>query len=831
METNDTTTLEPNTKRMESTNTEHLNDSTQTKEITSTKFQKYIRILWIIFAVPFVLLAIIFTLVATGQMGFMPTFGELEDPKRNIASEILSSDQQLLGKYYMENRSIVSFEEISPYLVNALVATEDIRFREHSGIDGKALLRVAFGVFTGSHRGGGSTITQQLAKNLFPRDTSRYSNKLSYYFFMMTTKFKEWVTAIKLERNYTKKEIIVMYLNTVPFGSQAYGIKSASRTFFNASPDSLKIQEAAVLIGLLKAPSYYSPVRNPERSKNRRNTVFSQMLKYELITKAEFDSLSQLPIKLDYSVRSHNEGLSPYFREYLRVALTAHKPDRAHYASWQTQKFEEDSIEWETNPLYGWCNKNRKPNGEPYNLYEDGLKIFTTIDANMQYYAEEAVSRHLATTVQPAFYKIKQGNKKAPFSWQLSDQEIADIIYRAMQRSERYRVLKEAKWDSAKIRQNFEKPIRMQVFRWKTVKEGETPDQWYEEVDTVMTPIDSIIHYKYQLRAGFVSIEPNTGHVKAYVGGMNHTHFKYDHVKSSRRQVGSTFKPFIYSMAMIDGYSPCHRVANIPYSIEMPEGQPVYTPKYSPSKFDGKMITLRTGLALSLNQISAWIMKNYNPQAVIDIIRKMGVKSPIDAVPAICVGSAEVTLFEMVGAYGTFANKGVFVEPIVVAKIEDRNGNVLASFKPKKNQAINEENAFLMLNLMQAVVDMGTAHRLRFKYKLTNQIAGKTGTTNENSDAWFIGITPQLVSGAWVGGEERSIRIESGGLGQGASAALPIWAYYMQNVYNNTNLKYSKSDRFEEPMNELSVEMDCQKYEQEQIKNSNYNDELEDEIF
>lgn len=795
------------------------------------KENKYLRILWLLFALPFLFLFIVFFLISTGNMGFMPTFEELENPKRNLASEIISSDNTLLGKYYQENRTIVTFEDISPYLVNSLIATEDIRFHKHSGIDGKALLRVAYGVLTGNRRGGGSTVTQQLAKNLFPRDTTIYTNKISFMWNMMITKFKEWVTAVKLEKKYTKQEIIVMYLNTVPFGSGAYGIKSAARTFFNTSSDSLKIQEAALLVGVLKAPTRYSPVLNPENSVARRNTVLSQMEKYDFISPQEYDSLSNMPIELDYNVRSHNEGLSTYFREYLRTTLGANKPKREHYASWQYQKYVQDSIEWETNPMYGWCNKHFSPDGKPYNLYKDGLKIYTTINAKMQKYAEGAVAQHLAGYLQPMFFKKKANQKKAPFTWRLTQDEIDQIIYRAIRRSERYRVLRNMGLDSAEIRENFKKPTRMRVFRWKKVEEDKIPDVWSEEVDTVMAPVDSILYYKHYLRAGFMSFEPHTGYVRAYVGGINYRHFKYDHVKLSRRQVGSTFKPFVYTLAMIDGLSPCYKIANVAYSIEMPDDQPVYTPRFSHSKFDGKKITIKRGLSLSLNQISAWIMRRYTPQSVIDITRKMGVRSPIDPVPSICVGAAEVTLYEMVGAYGSYANKGVYTEPIFVTRIEDRNGNIITRFAPSKNQAINEETAYLMLHLMQGVVNSGTASRLRYKYGLKNQIAGKTGTTNDNADGWFIGITPKLISGAWVGGEERSIRFASGYLGQGSSMALPIWALYMKKVYNDPSLIYSTDDRFQEPNFELSTEIDCSKYNQESDKMKRDNIIYSDEIY
>lgn len=805
------------------------------------RFKLFSRTLWIIFIVPVVAVIVLFTLISYGALGFMPSFEELENPKSNLASEVLSSDQSLLGKFYKQNRTVVTFEEISPYLVNALVATEDERFYEHSGIDGKALLRVIWGVATGNRRGGGSTITQQLAKNLFPRDTIRNRSKLSRMFHIGIIKFKEWVTAVKLERNYTKKEIIVMYLNTVPFGHQAFGVKSAARTFFNKSSDSLKVEEAALLIGLLKAPTRFSPRLHPENSIHRRNVVLAQMKRNDFLDKQSFDSLKQIPIKLDYHVQSHKEGLCPYFREYLRTTMTASKPEREDYPDYMYQSFVDDSLEWKTNPLYGWCYKNPKPDGKPYNLYKDGLRIYTTINSSMQRHAERAVAEHIGGTLQHAFYKDITKLKHPPFSWRMKEKDIEKIMYRTMLRSERYRVLKDAGLDSAAIRKNFNTPVEMTVFRWKPIKrnrwgkpKGKLPQNMTEYLDTVMTPMDSILYYKKILRAGFMSMEPQTGYVRAYVGGIDYKHFKYDHVTESRRQVGSTFKPFLYTLAMIDGMSPCYKVANVPQRFFIPNQNKVYEPQYSDSKRKGEMVTLKYGLAMSLNQISAYLMKRYPPQAVIDIARKLGITSPIDPVPSICVGAAEITLSEMVAAYGTYANKGIQVKPLFVTRIEDKNGNVITIFKPEKKEALSEETAYLMIEMMRGVVQIGTSTRIRYRYKLTNDIAGKTGTTNNNSDGWFIGITPNLVSGAWVGGEERSIHFRSTTLGQGANMALPIWARYMKKVYSDKILNVNK-ERFDEPLFELSVETDCDKYEQQQHENEfDEDDELlndEGDIF
>lgn len=788
-------------------------------EMTSEYKKKAVKVWWIVVFTPIFLTLVLFTLISSGNMWFlpenlrfMPTFEELENPESNLAAEIMSADQQLLGKYYRENRTVVRFENLPPVLVNALVATEDIRFYDHSGIDARGLFRVLIRtVIFRQKSGGGSTITQQLAKNLFPRDKKERS-KLSKLAVTIITKLKEWVIAVKLERNYTKEEILAMYFNTVEFGSQAFGIKSAARTFFNKSPDSLRLEEAAVLVGVLKAPSWLSPIRNPERSMHRRNVVLSQMKKYGFISKEVFDSTKVLPLITEYNVQSHLRGLGTYFREYLRKIMTARKPERKNYRSYQYQKFTEDSLNWTNNHLYGWCNKNKKPNGEKYNLYSDGLKIYTTINSRMQHYAEQAVKEHLGGYLQPLFFKTKKGRRKAPFDWKVTDKQIRRILYLSMIRSERYRVLSEAKVDSAAIVKNFNIPTRMHVFSWQG------------DIDTVMTPMDSIRYYKYFLHAGVMSMEPQTGYVRAYVGDIDYRHFKFDNVMIAKRQVGSTFKPIIYTIAMMPGgFSPCHKIPNIPVTFKMPDGQKDYTPRYSRSKLDGKMITLKTGLALSLNQISAWIMKQYNPATFVQLARKMGIVSEIPEVYSICVGAAEIRLAEMVAAFDTYLNKGIYVEPIFVTRIEDKNGNIISTFKPKKREVISEGTAYRMLKLMQGVVDGGTSTRLRYTYKFTNEIAGKTGTTNDNSDGWFMGMVPNLITGVWVGGEERSIRFASSTYGQGSSMALPIWAYYMREVYIDEDLGISKA-KFEIPDNNDGIEIDCSRYKErvsefEQISN------------
>ncbi len=815
------------------------------------KFKKFKIIYWSILLVPFILIGIIFILVSNEVFGKLPGFEELENPKSNLATEIYSSDQRLLGKFFRENRTSVDFKEVSSNVLNALVATEDARFYSHSGIDARALGRVLKGILTFNLDGGGSTISQQLAKNLYKiRTGSEYKTGLSGKPNQVITKLKEWVTAVRLERNYTKQEIIVMYLNTVDFGSNAFGIKSAARTFFNTSADSLKLEEAAVLIGLLKAPTKYSPRLNPENSFFRRNTVLEQVEKYqnELSdlngyipqTKEYYDSLQALPIKLDFSVQSHTKGIAKHFREYIRALMYKKKPvapkkpkkkkwndkgykkykrDKASYEI-KFDKYLEDSTEWSDNQLYGWCNKNSKPDGTNYNIYKDGLKIYTTINYQMQQYAEAAMKEHLSEYLQPLFYKRHKGRKKAPFSWKITNKQISAILETAKKRSERYRSIKNKK-DTAFISKSFNTPVKMKVFSWKG------------PIDTVMTPMDSIKYYKFFLHSGLMSLEPQTGYVRAYVGDIDYDYFRFDNVSLAKRQVGSTFKPFVYSIAMEDKMSPCHKIPNIPVTIELPEGQnpPTWTPQFSSNeKLDGKMITLKTGLANSLNQTSAWIMKKYGATKIRDMAYRTGIKTKIPAVEALCVGAADLRLSEMVAAYDTYANGGIHTEPVYVTRIEDKNGNVIARFKAKSREALNANTAYRMIDLMKGVVDKGTSTRLRYKYGFTNEIAGKTGTTNDNSDGWFIGFVPNLVTGVWVGGEERSIRFLSTHDGQGANMALPIWALYMQRIYKNGKLGISK-EKFKKPPVYDGVILDCDDFEQEGEGDENFGDDEDIDIF
>ena len=677
-------------------------------------------------------------------------------------------------------------------MVKALIATEDARFESHSGIDGKALMRVVWGMLTNTDKGGGSTITQQLAKNLFPRQ--------KHFSFIGTgfAKLREWVTAIKLERNYTKEEIAALYLNTVDFGSQAFGIKSAARTYFDKTPAELNIQESALLIGILKAPSWFHPVRNKERAAKRREVVLHQMLKYKYITTAEYDSLKMIPVDMGhFSVQDHNSGLATYFREYLRAMLMAEKPRKEEYDD--PAGYLADSIRWDRDPAYGWINKNKNSDGNAYNLYKDGLKIYTTVNSKMQRYAEEAVTEHLSADLQPAFFKHWKGNNHAPYD--MSDKnEIKKLEQSSKKRSDRYISMRKAGISSDSIELSFNTPIPMRVFSWKG------------ELDTVMSPMDSIRYHKWFLQAGLMSMEPQTGYVRAYVGGINFKHYKYDHVVVGRRQVGSTFKPFVYTVAMQDGeLSPCSQVANVQYTIDA-NGKP-WSPANSSDYKEGQMVTLKEALANSINWISAYLIKRFSPQAVVQIARKMGIVSPLPAVPSICLGTPDITLYEMTGAVDTYANKGLYIQPIFITRIEDRHGNVIAQFTPRQEEAMSEETAYLMLILMKGVVEGGTGSRLRGKYGFTNPIAGKTGTTQSNSDGWFMGLTPDLVTGVWVGGDDRTIRFRTTALGQGANMALPIWALYMKKVYGDATLQLSKSD-FEKPEAPLSVDINCATFEE-----------------
>lgn len=711
------------------------------------------------------LLAVIvfFVLLSLGVLGFMPTFEQLENPKANLATEVYSDSGELIGYIGIQNRSNVTFKDISPNLINALVATEDARFYEHSGIDLRSLLRVLTKTVLGGDRssGGGSTLTQQLAKNLFPREKK---STLGTVF----AKLKEWVVAVKLERNYSKEEILSMYLNTVDYGSNAYGIKAASHIFFSKKPSELEVEEAAVLVGLLKAPTAYSPVRNPENANRRRNVVLSQMQKYGYISEVEYKEKSSNPIKLHYNPQSHDEGIATYFREMLR------------------------------NYMKEWCKTHYKANGENYDVHKDGLKIYTTINYKMQKYAEEAVKEHF-TSLQSEFFKHTKGYKDAPFTG-ISKEDIEKYYIQAMKNSDRYRSLKSEGLSEKDIKANFKEKTNMRVFTWAGDK------------DTIMSPWDSLRYYKHFLNTGMVSIEPQTGHIKVYVGGINYKHFKFDNAKLGRRQVGSTFKPFVYAAAMRDSeLSPCYELENSPVTFEDFDN---WTPKNSNDNREGENVTLKWALANSVNFISAALIKDYTtPQAVVDLVKQMGITTPMEAYPSICLGTSDLSVMEMAGAMSTFVNKGIHKEPIFITKICDNKGMVLEVFNSKSNSALDEETSYLVLELMKGVVDGGTGGRLRFRYGLTSTIAGKTGTTDNNSDGWFIGLNPKLATAVWVGGELRSIHFRSTALGQGASMALPVYALFMKRCEKDSKLNFYKGD-FDRPPT-MSVDMDCSNYVQE----------------
>lgn len=758
-------------------------DKAKTRKKTSDKAKEtgvrwYLVVIWSLFVIGVTCGFGLFYGISHEWFGDMPTFEELENPSTNLASEIISADGKVLGTYYIENRSNVSYSELSPHLVNALLAIEDIRFYEHSGIDQRALLRVIFGIATGNDKGGGSTLTQQLAKNLFPRGENLSTPQL------VIRKFQEWVTATKLEYNYSKDEIIAMYLNTVFFGHNSYGIKKASETFFNLAPIDLNIEQAALMAGVVNAPSRFSPIRNPENALRRRNLVISQMALYGFITPQERDSISQIPIDMsDFGVLDHNTGQATYLREYLRQELTE------------------------------WAKTSKKADGTPYNIYKDGLRIYTTIDSRMQQYAEEAVKEHLSLDLQPAFNNHWKGYKNAPFS--LEEEEIESLMELSMKRSERYRKMRNAGISLDSIKANFNVPAEMTVFSW----DG--------PIDTLMTPMDSMRYYKSFLQSSLMSVESHTGHVKAYVGGIDYRFFKYDHVTQARRQVGSTFKPFLYSLAMQEGeYTPCTKVPNISYSIEMPDGK-FWEPRDAGKSMFGEEVTLKWALAHSNNRISTYLMKRFGPEAVIQMARRMGVTAPIEAVPAICLGVCDISLHEMVGAMSTFANQGVYIKPMFITKIEDKNGNVIEFFETEKVEAMDEITAYKMIELMKGVVQSGTGVRLKYKYGFRNPIAGKTGTTQNQSDGWFMGITPDLTTGIWTGAEDRSVHFRTIGLGQGSNMALPVWAIYMQKVYADSTLNISKGD-FVKPLSDVALEFDCELYEQEQSQKNTIVEEEEE---
>lgn len=749
---------------------EKIEDSKK-KELSTNR--KLLRLFWKLFGAGIAFVILIFAFANWGIFGAMPSFDELENPESSVATEIISADGKTLGKFYLENRVPVKYEELPEHLVDALIATEDERFRSHSGIDARGTMRA---IFSAGSSGGASTISQQLAKNLF-HGSSGSSNKL----FRVIQKVKEWIIAVKLERQYTKNEIIAYYLNTVDFVSNAYGIRSAANIYFNKEPKKLTVEEAAVLVGMLQAPSRYNPRFNPDRAEKRRNIVLAQMAKNKKITEAEKEKYQAKPLKINYTPETHTKGYATYFREYLRDYMRK------------------------------WVKENPKKDGSTYDIYRDGLRIYTTIDSRMQEYAEEAVEMHLSN-LQKEFFKQQKGNKNAPFI-QINQAETKKIIDRAMRNSERWRQMSAQGKEEADIIKSFDVKTKMAIFTWKGEK------------DTIMTPRDSIVYYKHFLQSGMMSMDPITGNVKAWVGGIDYKHFQYDHVAQGARQVGSTFKPFVYATAIDQlGMSPCDYIYDGPFT--MPKGrygiQQSWSPKNSAGKYYGS-VTMKYALAQSLNTVTARLMDRVGPKAVIDLCRDLGVKSDIPASPAIALGAVEITVSDMVAAYSTFANQGVYVKPRFVNKITDKNGVVLFESKAETRDVMNKDIAYAIIKLLEGVTEGGSGGRLRYTgsggagyhtmtgypYAFKNPIAGKTGTTQNNSDGWFIGMVPNLVTGVWVGNEDRAAHFKSTVYGQGATMALPIWGIFMKKCYGDKTLYVSDED-FERPAN-ISVLVDCWK--------------------
>lgn len=741
--------------------------------------------IWSLYILAVLAIGGIFYCIFIGAIGYMPEIEELENPVNKYASQVISSDGKLIGtwSYSTANRIFVGYNDISPAVIQALVATEDERFYDHSGIDIKALFRaiVKRGILMQKSAGGGSTITQQLAKQLYSEKAENVQERL-------LQKPIEWVIALKLERYYTKEEILTMYLNYFDFLHNAVGIKTAARTYFGKDPKDLNVTEAATLIGMCKNPSYFNPVRNPERCLQRRNVVLSQMEKVGYITSSEEEQLKLEPLNLNFHRNDHKEGTAAYLRDYLRQMLMAKKPQRSDYASWQNQQFYEDSLAWETDPAYGWCNKHTKRDGTHYNIYTDGLKVFTTIDSRMQKYAEDAVLKHVVGELQPVFERELRSNKNAPYASTLTASEVTNRFKRAKRQSARYVQMKSAGYSDSEIEDAFNKPIEMTVY---------TP---HGEIDTLMTPSDSILYYKRFLRAGFMVMENETGYVKAYVGGTNFSHFQYDMCTKGRRQVGSTIKPYLYSLAMENGYSPCDEAPNVQQTYQV--GNQTWTPRNGSRARYGEMVTLKWGLAMSNNWISAWLMSRLSPKALVRLLHEYGILNR-DIVPSmsLCLGPCDISVSEMVGAYSAFPMKGVRRVPMYITRIEDSEGNIVAEFLPRVHEVISEESSYKMITLMRGVVDSGTGGRMRHRYKIYAPMGGKTGTTNMNSDGWFVGYTPSLTFGSWVGGEERDIHFAATALGQGSNSALPVAAYFLQKMYADGSLPYSQNENFNIPEN------------------------------
>ncbi len=756
-----------------------------------TTKKKIIKWFWVIFCLPFVLVGLLILFV--WAFTDIPSFEELEHPENKLATQVIASGGEILATFHLENRSYVMFSELDPSVVQAAVATEDVRFYQHSGIDFKSLGRVLVKtlMMSDSSQGGGSTITQQLAKNLYKREEFTTRIPGGYKARMVVIKIREWITAVKIERNYTKDEIITMYLNTVFFGSNSYGVKAAAQTFFSKIPAELTVEESAMLVGMVNKPTRYNPTLNPDQALGRRNFVLSRMEQAGYITKAQRDSIQQIPITLSYHEMDHNSGRAPYFRDMLYRVMSAKQPQRSDYNSSTFSsdslrnasyyEYRADSIRWVNDPLYGWLEKNRKPDGSKHDIYTEGLKIYTSIDYTLQGYAEEALAEHLSGELQPAFWKELRYRSRPPFANSVKPEVVERLMKQARRWSDRYRMMKKSGHSESEIMKSFDVPVRMRLFSWN--KKG--------YVDTLMTPNDSIIYYKSHIRAAFMAIEPHTGLVKAYVGGPNYRYFKYDNVSQARRQVGSTIKPFLYTLAMLNELTPCTLLPNQPASFG----------NWSPRGTDGSEIplSLRSGLTASSNYMSSQLMKLFGPEAMVDVMRTMGIKTYIEPVPALCVGAADVAVCEMVAAYNTFPSEGLFIEPLFVTRIEDNSGNVLATFHARKKEALDKKTAYTMISMMESVVNSGTGSRLRYRYGLKGDIAGKTGTTNDNSDGWFIGYTPTITCGAWVGCEDRQAHFMSGSTGQGASQALPIVGLFLKKAMANGTLGITSNDYFTLP--------------------------------
>lgn len=742
--------------------------------------KRIIKGLWIAFGSLVILIIVVFALISTGTIGYMPDVEELENPIDKYASQVYSSDGVLLGTYSVakNNRIYSNYNDLSPHLVDALVATEDARYYSHSGIDAYALARavVKRGLLMDKSGGGGSTISQQLAKLLYSPPSENAFERV------FLRKPIEWVIAVKLERYYTKEEIINLYLSQFDFLNNAVGIQSAAQVYFNKTPKELKIEEAATLIGMCKNPSYFNPRRFPERTKERRDMVFKLMYENDKISKQQFDSLKNVPLVLDFKKVDHKDGLAPYLREYLRMTMSAKKPNKSNYASWQMEQYKADSVSWETNPLYGWCNKTKKPDGTNYNLSTDGLKIYTAIDSRMQQYAEEAVYEHFSKKLQPQFDKEKKKRSYAPFAASEA-KNVDSILYRAMKNTDRFRNLKKSGMSEKEIYQVFKKPVDMKVFSWK----GET--------DTIMTPWDSIRYHKSFLRTGFMAMDTHTGYVKAYVGGIDYRYFQYDMVNKGRRQIGSTMKPFLYTLSMEGGMTPCDQMLYEPQTLYDEVGR-AYTPRGGRASRYGEMVSIKWGLQNSDNLVTTYLMGRTSPYSLARMMYSFGITGKIDPVVSMALGTHDVSVAEMVAAYTAFANKGIRSNPVYVTHIEDQFGNIIANFTAKMDEVFSEGTYMKMLDMLRGVIDGGTGWRLKRDYAITAPMGGKTGTTQKNADGWFMGFTPKLSTGCWVGGEDPTIHFDYTSDGQGASMALPVVGLFMKKLLANPKLGYSSSDQF-----------------------------------